>query len=89
MYKPSILYDLLGGKYLMLEPSGTMIVLISSWDVDWFLVASGFPEAHRAPISSHLFIYIWSLVYVLKKVNFLSWIFKFRMSPAVMLLSFA
>jgi len=56
MGTPSILYDLLGGRYLMCEPSGKPMVLICSWNVYWLLVVSGLPEANREPLASHLLV---------------------------------
>jgi hypothetical protein len=73
----------------MCEPSGNVIVEICSWSADWFLVVSGLQEAYRAPIASHLLASSRNPVYVLKRWSFLSYIFKSRMLPVVMLMSFA
>ena len=56
MWTPSILYDLLGGRYLMGEPSGNVRVLICSWTGFFLLVVNGLPEAVWAPDASHLLV---------------------------------
>ena len=56
----------------MYEPSRNVIVLICSCNVDWFVVASGLPEAHRAAMASHLIVSSRSPVYVLKRWSFVS-----------------
>ena len=89
MCTPSKLYDLLGGRYLIREPSGNVIVLIYSCSVGRFLLLRGLPRAHRAPVASHLVVSSWSHVYELKRCSFLIWILRSVMVPAVMLISSA
>ncbi len=43
MCTPSLLYDLLGGRYAMWDPAKNEIVLICCCSIFWFLVASGLP----------------------------------------------
>jgi hypothetical protein len=44
------------------ELSGNVMVFIFSCSVVWLLVVSGLPEAHRAPVASHLYVSSWSPV---------------------------
>ena len=44
MWTPSILYDLLGGRYLMCVPSVNVIEFICSCSMVWFLWLRGFPS---------------------------------------------
>ena len=89
MWTPNILYDLSGGMYLMCEPCEKAMVLICFWSVDWLLVVSGLPEAHRAPVASHLLVSSWSHVEVLNKCSLLSSISRSLILPAEMLMSSA
>ena len=89
MRTPSIFFYLLGGRYLISEPSGNVIVLIRSCSVVRFLLLRGFPRAHRAPVVSHLVVSSWSNVYELKRCSFLIWILRYVMVPVVMLISSA
>ncbi len=49
----------------------------------------GLPRAQRAPVASHLVVSSCKPVYWLKRCSFLSYIFRFWMDPAVMLMSSA
>jgi hypothetical protein len=89
MCTSSILYDLLGGRYFIREPSGNVIVLICSCSVFELLLLRGFHRAHRAPVASHLVVSSWSPVYELKRCSFLIWILRSVMVPAVILMSSA
>ena len=84
---PSILYDLLGGRYLMFVPSSNSIVLI--WFVNrlMFALLIGFPYPHRAPVALHLEVSSSSPVYLLKMCSFFIWICRFSRVPVVMLMS--
>jgi hypothetical protein len=53
MWTPSILYDLLGGRYLMWVPSVNMMELICSLRMFWFLLLRGLPSPHSDPVASH------------------------------------
>ncbi len=87
MCTPSILYYFLGGRYFIIVPSGNVMVWICSCRVFWFLLLSGLPRAHRAPVASHLLVSSCRPVYVLKRCTFLSCILRSVMVPFVMLMS--
>jgi hypothetical protein len=89
MCTPNILYDLLGGRYLIREPSGNVIVLICSCSVVRCLLLIGFPRAHRAPVTLHLVVSSFRPVHELKRYSFLIWILRSVMVPAVMMISSA
>ena len=86
---PSILYDLFGGRFLIFVPSSNLIVFI--WVVNrlMFALLIGFPYPHRAPVTSHLEISIYSPVYLLKRCSLFIWICRFSRVPVVMLMSSA
>ncbi len=63
MWIPSILYDLLGGRYLMWVPSVNMMELICSCRMCWFLLLRGLPSPQSDPVASHLEVSSLSPVY--------------------------
>ncbi len=53
MCTPSILYVLLGGRFVMWDPSRKKIVSICSCNRVCFLWFSGLPRAQRDPVATH------------------------------------
>ena len=62
MWTPSILYDLLGGRYYTWVPSVNVTEFICSCSVVWFLWLRGLPSPHSDPIASHFETSSWSPV---------------------------
>ena len=83
---PNILYDLLGGRYLMFVPSSNLIVRI--WFVSRLVLALliGFSYPHRDPVASYLAVYSSRHVYMLKRCSFFIWICRFSRVLVVMLM---
>ena len=54
---PSILYDLLGGRYLLRVSSANVIELICSCSMVWFLWLRGLPWTQSDPVASHLDVF--------------------------------
>jgi hypothetical protein len=73
----------------MWDPSRMVMERISSYSRCWFLRMRGLPRAQRAPVASHLVVSSCRPVYWLQRLSFFSWIFRFWMDPAVMLMSSA
>jgi len=86
---PNILYDLLGGRYLMFAPSSNLIVLL--WLVSMLLLAllNVFPYPQRAPVASHLEVFSSRHVYLLNRCSFFIWICRFSRVLVAMLMSSA
>ena len=72
MGTPGILYDLIGGRYWIRDPSRKMSVWICSRSALWFLRIRGFPRARWAALASHFVVSSWSPVYWLKRWSFLT-----------------
>jgi hypothetical protein len=51
---PGILYDLFGGRYLMLVPSANVIEMNCSCRMVSFLWLRGLPSPQSDPVASHL-----------------------------------
>ncbi len=89
MWTPSILYDLFGGRYLIRDPSRNVMEWIWACNISCFLCVRGLPRAHSAPVASHLVVSSCRPVYWLIRCSFYSWICRFWIEPAVILMSSA
>ncbi len=89
MWTPSILYDLFGGRYLMWVPSRNFMECIWACSISRIFCVRGLPRAQSAPVASHLVVSSCRPVYWLKRCSFFSWISKFWIEPAVILMSSA
>ena len=63
MWTPSILYDLFGGRYLILVPSKNFMEVIWACNMSRLLCVRRLPRAQSASVASHLVVSSWSPVY--------------------------